>query len=119
MIPTEIRVYPLSKIKEKEVFATIEMVQDYFCRDLPSRNPPGRFNIPSNNIVFKKGALVLFQYTEIKGEEQIVAHAKLISDGYVHDKFDSYYIGYYLFDTARINFYNTPVSKKEIYNIWN
>ena len=35
MVPTEIRVYPLSKIKEKSAFGTIEKAEEYFCNDLP------------------------------------------------------------------------------------
>ena len=54
MFPTEIRVYPLSKIKEKEDFGTIEKAEEYFCEKLPTRNPSGRFNIPSDYIEFKK-----------------------------------------------------------------
>lgn len=75
MTPSEIRVYPLSKEKEKEVFATIEKVRDYFCKDLPTRNPPGSFYIPSDNIKFKKDSLVLFQYAQKKNEEKIIGHA--------------------------------------------
>ncbi|QTA83498.1 Uncharacterized protein dnl_59100 [Desulfonema limicola] len=118
MFPTEIRVYVLSKTKEREVFATIDMVEDYFCSDLPSRTPPGRFNIPSDQIIFKKGALILFQYAERKDEEKIVAHALLKSDGCVYVPGNDYYIGYYQLDIKSINVYRNPVTKDEIFGIW-
>ena len=118
MVPTEIRVYPLSKIKEKVAFGTIEKAEEYFCNDLPYRDPPGRFNIPSIYIEFKKGSLILFQYAEKKNEEKIIAHAKLLSDGCISDALDDYYIGYYLIDVESINFYRNAITKEEIIDIW-
>lgn len=117
MFPTEIRVYPLSKIKEKEDFGTIEKAEEYFCEKLPTRNPSGRFNIPSDHIEFKKDSLVLFQYAEKKDEEKIIAHASLISDGCIYRK-DFDYIGYYLFDINSINYYKNPVTRKQIFHVW-
>jgi hypothetical protein len=118
MIPTAIRVFPLSKTKEPEVFATIEMVHDYFYRVLPSRTPPGSFLIPTEGSHFEKGSLILFQYAERKNEEKIIGHAVLLSDGCVHDDSHKGYIGYYLLDTATIMIYDNPVTKEEIYRIW-
>ena len=118
MTPKAIRVFPLSKTKEPEEFGTIDKVYKYFCGVLPSRTPPGRFNIPSEKSHFEKDSLVLLQYAEKKDEEKIIAHAMLVSNGCVFDgKLDGY-IGYYLFDLNTINVYNNPISKDEIYNIW-
>ena len=118
MTPKAIRVFPLSKTKEPEEFGTIDKVYKYFCGVLPSRTPPGRFNIPSEKSHFEKDSLVLFQYAEKKDEEKIIAHAMLVSDGCVLDRKLDGYLGYYLFDLNTINVYNNPISKDEIYNIW-
>lgn len=118
MIPKAIRVFPLSKIKEPKAFGTIEKVYNYFCEDLPSRTPPGRFNIRPAKSYFENNSLILFQYAEKKDEEKIIAHSILISDGCVFDNRYSGYIGYYLLDPDSINVYNKPVTKKEIYKVW-
>ena len=118
MIPKAIRVFPLSKTKEPEEFGTIDKAYNYFCDVLPSRTPPGRFNIPSEKSHFEKDSLVLFQYAEKKDEEKIIAHAMLVSDGCVLDGELDGYIGYFLFGLNTINVYNNPISKDEIYNIW-
>ena len=118
MIPRAIRVFPLSKTKEPDVFGTIGMVHDYFLEDLPSRTPPGRFNIPSEISSFARNSLILFQYAERKDEEKIIGQAILLSDGCVHDDSIAGYIGYYLLDPANIVIYNDPVTKDEIYEIW-
>ncbi len=117
MVPKEIRVYPLSKIKEKSVFGTIKKAEEYFCNDLPYRNPPGRFNIPSVHIEFKKGSLILFQYAERKDQEKIIAHAILKSNGCVSDAINDYYIGYYILDVESINFYRNAIAKEEVFDI--
>ncbi|HEX9974530.1 MAG TPA: hypothetical protein VGD14_20855 [bacterium] len=119
MIPKAIRVFPLGKIKEPNVFGTIEMVYDFFCEHLPSRIPPGRFNIPTEKVHFEKNSLILFQYAEKKNEEKIIGHAVLLSDGCIPDKRYTGYIGYYLLDPDSIVLYKNPVSKEEIYKIWN
>lgn len=118
MIPKGIRVFPLSKTKEPNVFGTINMVYDYFCNDLPSRTPPGRFNIPTELSHFEKDSLILFQYAERKDQEKIIGHAVLLSDGCVRDNRYPGYIGYYLLDLDSIVIYSNPVTKKEIYKIW-
>ncbi len=118
MIPKVIRVFPLSKTKEPEDFGTIDKLYEYFCGVLPSRRPPGRFNIPSKRSHFEKNSLVLFQYAEKKDEEKIIAHAMLISDGCVPDGEVDGYIGYYVFDPNSINVYKNPITKDEIHNIW-
>ena len=118
MIPKAIRVFPLSKGKEPQVFGTIDRVHDYFLKDLPSRSPPGRFNIRSEGSYFEKTSLILFQYTEKRDEQKIIGHAVLLSDGYVRDDTDAGYIGYYLLDLDSIVIYGKPVTKEEIYRIW-
>ena len=118
MIPKAIRVFPLSKTKEPKVFGTINMVYDYFRRDIPSRTPPGRFNIPTELSHFEKGSLILFQYAEKKDQEKIIGHAFLLSDGCVRDSGYAGYVGYYLLDPDSIVIYSNPVTKKEIYKIW-
>lgn len=118
MKPTGIRVFPLSRIKEPEAFGTRRNVFDYFCDRLKRKNPPGRFNIRSGQSKFLKGTLILFQYTERINEEEIIAHATLISDGCVKSEEYRGYVGYYHLDIDSINLYSTPVTKKEIYNIW-
>ena len=117
MILKDIRVFPLSKTKEPEDFGTIDKVYKYFCDVLPSRTPPGRFNIPSEKSKFVKNSLVLFQYAEIKDEEKIIAHAVLISDGCVLDGKLGGYIGYYIFEPNSINVYKNAITKDKIYNI--
>jgi hypothetical protein len=42
----------------------------------------------------------------------------LISAGCVRSKEYKGYAGYYRLDIYRINLFNTPVTKKEVYNIW-
>jgi hypothetical protein len=117
MIPTAIRVFPLGRTKEPQAFGTREKAVNFFCHELKSReNPPGRFNIPYDS-KFKKGSLILFQYTEREGREEIIAHALLISDGCILSDEVNNYIGYYQFDVNSINFYNTPVTKDEIFKI--
>ncbi len=115
MIPKTIRVFPLSKIKEPKDFGTLDKVYEYFCDLLPFKVPPGRFDIPSDSH-FEKNSLVLFQYTEKKGEGKIIAHAMLISDGCVFDGELDGYIGYYLLDNIVI--YKSPVTEEEIDHIW-
>jgi hypothetical protein len=118
MIPTAIRVFPLGRFKEPEAFGTREKAFNFFCYELKSReNPPGRFNIPFDS-KFIKGSLILFQYTERKDEEEIIAHAILISDGCVESNDVKDYVGYYHLDVDSINFYNTPVKKEDIFKIW-
>lgn len=118
MIPTAIRVFPLNKAKEHQAFGTREKAYNYFCHKLKSMvDPPGRFNIPYDS-KFKKGSLILFQYTERKEEEKIIAHAILISDGCIPSDKVNNYIGYYHFDVNSINFYNKPITKEEIFKIW-
>jgi hypothetical protein len=118
MIPKAIRVFPLSRTKEPNVFGTIEMVHDFFCEHLPSKIPPGRFNIPTEKSYFEKNSLTLFQYAEKKNEEKIIGHAALLSDGCIPDNRDTGYIGYYLLDPNSIVIYKNPISKEEIYKIW-
>jgi predicted HNH restriction endonuclease len=118
VIPNEIRVFPLSKTKETEAFGTLDKAYNFFCDILPSQAPPGRFNIPSANSHFRKNSLVLFQYSEKRNEEKIIAHATLISNGCVLDEKEKGYVGYYLFDPDSINVYHNPVTKNEIHNIW-
>ena len=119
MIPTEIRVFPLSRFKEPEAFGTKDKAFNFFCYELKLReNPPGRFNIRSNWFKFIEGSLILFQYTERKDKEEIIAHAILISNGYERSGDVEGYIGYYHLDLNSINFYNTPVKKDKIYKIW-
>ena len=118
MIPKAIRVFPLSKTKEPNVFGTVEMVYDFFCEYLLSRIPPGRFNIPTEKSYFEKNSLILFQYAEKKNEEKIIGHAVLLSDGCIPDNRYAGYIGYYLLDPDSIVIYNNPVSKEEIYKLW-
>jgi hypothetical protein len=117
MKPTAIRVFPLSRIKEPETFWTRMNLSDYFCDRLKRKNPPGRFNIRSEQSKFIKGTSILFQYTERKNEEEIISHATLISDGCVRSKEYKGYVGYYRLDIDSINLYNTLVTKKEVYNI--
>jgi len=116
-LPTEIRVFPLSKIKERQHFETIEKLYEFFLEELPIRIPPGRFNIPQDSN-FKKDSLILFQYAQKKDEEEIVAHAFLKSNGCVFDSEVSGYIGYYVIDIDSIIIYNSPVTKNEIFEIW-
>jgi len=119
MIPTAIIVFPLSRIKEPDAFGTREKAFNYFCYELKSReNPPGRFNIPSDS-KFLKGSLILFQYTERKGKEEIIADALLLSNGCIKSDEIKNYVGYYCIDVDSINFYRTPVTKEEIFSIWN
>ena len=118
MIPKAIRVFPLSKTKEPEAFGTIDKAYDFFCRYLPTRTPPGRFNIPTEKSVFEKNSLILFQYAEKKDQEKIIGHAVLISDGCIRDNSCTGYIGYYLLDPESIVIYSNPVTKEEIYKIW-
>ena len=118
MIPKAIRVFPLSKTKEPKAFGTIGMVYNFFRRDLATRNPPGRFNIPKETSFFEKNSLILFQYAEKKDEEKIIGHSILLSHGYVPDNHNPGYIGYYLLDIDSIVIYQTPVTKDEIYKIW-
>lgn len=118
MMPTAIRVFPLGKISEPEAFGTTEKALNFFCHELKSReNPSGRFNIPSDS-KFKKGSLVLFQYTPRKDGEEIIAHAILISDGCIKSQQVKGYVGYYRFDIDSINFYKVPVTKEDIYRLW-
>ena len=119
MIPKAIRVFPLSKTKEPKEFGTIEKVHDFFRKVLPSRNPPGKFYIYTERSVFEKYSLILFQYAEKKDEEKIIGHSILLSDGYVPDSEYAGCIGYYLLDIKSIVLYKTPVTKEEIYKIWN
>lgn len=118
MIPKAIRVFPLSKTKEREMFGTLEKVSDYFSRVLPSRTPPGSFFIPTERSFFEKDSLILFQYAESKDQERIIGHAVLLSDGCIQDNSRTGYIGYYLLDLATIVIYDNPVTKEEIYKIW-
>lgn len=118
MIPSAIRVFPLSKIKEAQAFGTREKAFNYFCHELKSReNPPGRFNIPYDS-KFVKDSLILFQYTPRKNEEEIIAHAILISDGCIKSQDVEGYVGYYQLDVNSINSYNVPITKEEIYALW-
>lgn len=118
MIPKAIRVFPLSKTSEPKAFGTIKKVYDFFCRDLPTRNPPGRFNIPTEKSFFEKNSLILFQYAEKKDEEKIIGHSILLSDGCVPDNHNPGYIGYYLLDIDSIVIYKATVTKHEICKIW-
>ncbi|MCI0696824.1 hypothetical protein L0337_33070 [candidate division KSB1 bacterium] len=117
MLPAAIRVLPLSRTSESEAFGSIENAVEFFCSYLPSRNPRGRFNIPSNT-KFKRDSLVLFQYMEERNEPKIIAHALLISDGCVYSNDEDGYVGYYVFEPGSINFYHGFVTKREIYEIW-
>jgi hypothetical protein len=118
MIPTAIRVFPLSRFKEPEAFGTKDKAFNFFCYELKSReNPQGRFNIPSDSKIIK-GSLILFQYTERKYEEEIIAHAILKSNGCIKSGTVKNYIGYYHLDVDSINFYNNPITKEEIFKIW-
>ena len=119
MIPKAIRVFPLSKTKEPKEFGTIEKVHNFFCKVLPTRNPPGKFYIRTEKSVFEKYSLILFQYAEKKNEEKIIGHSILLSDSYVPDSKYAGYIGYYLLDIDSIVLYKTPVTKEQIYKIWN
>ncbi len=118
MIPKAIRVFPLSKTKEPDDFGTITKVHEYFLEKLKSENPPGRFDIPTEQSRFEKDSLILFQYAEIKDHEKIIGHAFLVSDGCVHDNSHEGYIGYYLLNLDSIVIYSNPVTKEEIYKIW-
>lgn len=118
MIPKAIRVFPLSKGKEPQVFGTMDKVRHYFLKDLPSRRPPGRFNIRNEASYFEKTSLILFQYAEKKDEEKIIGHALLLSDGCVRSNTDAGYIGYYPLDLDSVVIYSNPVTKEEIYKIW-
>ena len=118
MIPSAIRVFPLSKTSEPEEFGTIEKVYNFFRNELPLRNPPGKFYIPTEKSHFEKKSLILFQYAEKKNEEKIIGHAILLSDGCVRNNERPGYIGYYLLDLDSIVIYKAPVTKEEIYNLW-
>jgi hypothetical protein len=118
MFPTAIRVFPLSKTKEPEDFGTIEKVYNFFREVLHSKDPPGRFNIPTEKSHFERNSLILFQYAEKKNEEKIIGHSFLLSDGCVPDKKYSGYIGYYLLDLDNTVIYKSLVTKEEIYKIW-
>jgi hypothetical protein len=116
-LPTEIRVFPLSKIKERQHFRTIEKLYNFFLEELPQRIPLGRFNIPKDSN-FIKGSLILFQYAQKKDKEEIVAHAFLKSNGCVLNNDVNGYVGYYVIDMDSIIIYNTAITKKEIFEIW-
>jgi hypothetical protein len=117
-MPTAIRVFPLGRYKEPEAFGTREKAFNFFCYELKSReNPKGRFNLPYDP-KFIEGSLILFQYTERKDEEEIIAHAILKSNGLIKNYTVKNYIGYYHLDVDSINFYNTPITKEEIFIIW-
>ncbi|HOO36761.1 MAG TPA: hypothetical protein PLV78_00475 [Deltaproteobacteria bacterium] len=118
MISQTIRVFPLSKTKEREMFGTIEKVSYYFSNVLPARNPPGSFYIPNDRSNFEKESLILFQYAERKNDEKIIGHAVLLSDGCIHDSSRAGYIGYYLLDLSTIVIYDNPVTKEEVFKIW-
>jgi hypothetical protein len=117
MKPAAIRVFPLSRTREPKEFGTIERARDFFLEYMQQRIPEGKFYIPSDVITFKKDSLVLFQYIEKGGEPKIIADAILYSDGCIYSNEEKGYVGYYLFES--INFYKNPVTKQEIYDIWN
>ena len=118
MIPRAIRVFPLSKKSEPKAFGTIQKVYDFFRKDLPARNPPGQFYIPTEKTVCEKHSLILFQYAEKKDEEKIIGHSILLSHGCIPDNHRTGYIGYYLLDIDSIVIYKAPITKHEIYKIW-
>ena len=118
MIPTSIRVFPLSRTSEPEEFGTIEKAHAFFQTELPSRNPPGKFYIPTEKSHFEQGSLILFQYAEKKNEEKIIGHSVLLSNGGVPDNEYPGYIGYYLLDLNKTVIYKTPIDKEDIFRLW-